>query len=87
MSVYIGSSFGYLTLESWTLAKIIQLATMDFCRSFLDRGNDPCGRQFDQTTQAARSVPANIAEGRPATSPPSRPRCGCSTWPVPVSAK
>ena len=25
--------------------------------------NDPCGRQYDQMTQAARSVPANIAEG------------------------
>lgn len=25
--------------------------------------NDPCGRQFDQMTQAARSAPANIAEG------------------------
>ena len=63
MAVYIGSSFGYLTLDSWTLAKIIQLATMDFCRNFLNRSNDPCGRQFDQPTQAARAVPANIAEG------------------------
>lgn len=29
----------------------------------LNRKNDPCGRQYDQMTQAARSVPANIAEG------------------------
>lgn len=63
MGVYIGSSFGYLTLDSWVMAKIIQLATMDFCRKFLNHLNDPCGRQFDQTTQAARSAAANIAEG------------------------
>lgn len=63
MGVYIGSSFGYLTLDSWVMAKIIQLATMDLCRKFLNHVNDPCGRQFDQTTQAARSAAANIAEG------------------------
>lgn len=45
------------------MANIIQLSTLDFCRRFLNRNNDPCGRQFDQMTQAARSVTANIAEG------------------------
>lgn len=63
MAVYIGSTYGYITLDSWVLAKIIQLATMNFCRKFLNRTNDPCGRQFDQTTQAARAASANIAEG------------------------
>ena len=55
--------FGYYWLDSWVLANIIQLATQDFCRRYLNRKNDPCGRQYDQMTQAARSVPANIAEG------------------------
>lgn len=55
--------FGYYWLDTWVLANIIQLATQDFCTRFLNHTNDPCGRQYDQMTQAARSAPANIAEG------------------------
>ena len=55
--------FGYYWLDIWVLGNVIQLATQDFCMRFLNHNNDPCGRQFDQMTQAARSVPANIAEG------------------------
>ena len=54
---------GYYWLDTWILANVIQLATQDFCRAFLTLQNDPCGRQFDQMTQAARSCTANIAEG------------------------
>lgn len=53
----------YYWLDTWTLANIIQLGTIDFCRKYLNRTNDPCGRQYDQMTQAARSGLANIAEG------------------------
>ena len=56
-------NFGYYWLDTWVLANIIQLATQDFCQRNLNRTNDPCGRQYDQMTQAARSVTANIAEG------------------------
>ena len=56
-------NFGYYWLDTWVLANVIQLATQDFCIRYLNRTNDPCGRQFDQMTQAARSAPANIAEG------------------------
>ena len=45
------------------MANVIQLATQDFCTRFLNHTNDPGGRQYDQMTQAARSAPANIAEG------------------------
>ena len=55
--------FGYYWLDTWVLANVIQLATQDFCIRHLNHTNDPCGRQFDQMTQAARSAPANIAEG------------------------
>lgn len=55
--------FGYYWLDTWVLGNVIQLATQDFCNRYLNRSNDPCGRQYDQMTQAARSVPANIAEG------------------------
>ena len=57
------NNFGYYWLDTWVLANVLQLATQDFCTRFLNRTNDPCGRQYDQMTQAARSVPANIAEG------------------------
>lgn len=56
-------NFGYYWLDTWVLANVIQLATQSFCMRHLNRTNDPCGRQFDQMTQAARSAPANIAEG------------------------
>ena len=55
--------FGYYWLDTWVLANVVQLATQDFCIRYLNHTNDPCGRQFDQMTQAARSAPANIAEG------------------------
>lgn len=57
------SRFGYYWLDTWVLANVIQLATQDFCSRFLNHSNDPGGRQYDQMTQAARSAPANIAEG------------------------
>ncbi len=57
------NNVGYYWLDSWVMANIIQLATQDFCKRFLNRTNDPCGRQYDQMTQAARSGQANIAEG------------------------
>lgn len=53
----------FFWLNTWVFANIIQLATQDFCKNFLNLRNDPCGRQFDQMTQAARSGVANIAEG------------------------
>ncbi|MCQ2974511.1 MAG: four helix bundle suffix domain-containing protein [Bacteroidales bacterium] len=54
---------GYYWLDSWIMANIIQLATQEFCSNYLNYKNDPCGRQYDQMTQAARSGQANIAEG------------------------
>lgn len=54
---------GYYWLNTWVMANIIQLATQEFCKRFLNLRNDPCGRLFDQMTQAARSGTANIAEG------------------------
>lgn len=58
-----GTTNSYMSLDAWILANIVQLATFDFCRRFLSPAADPCGRQFDQMTQAARSGQANIAEG------------------------
>lgn len=57
-------------LDSYLMASIIRLATIRFCERLLNRRNDPCGRQYDQMTQAARSGMANIIEGleRSATS-------------------
>lgn len=58
-----GGTGGYFRLDSWLLANIVQLGTQRFCATFLNRTNDPCGRQYDQMTQAARSGCANNAEG------------------------
>lgn len=62
MSLF-GGTGGYFRLDSWILANIVQLGTQRFCKRFLNRTNDPSGRQYDQMTQAARSGCANNAEG------------------------
>jgi len=69
---------GFRRLHSFTLATIIQIETLRFCRRFLtfdhrqagDKFYDPKGRQYDQMCQAARSGRQNIIEGseRSATS-------------------
>ena len=69
---------GFRRLHSFTLATIVQIETLRFCRRFLtfdhrETGSkffDPKGRQYDQMTQAARSGRQNIIEGseRSATS-------------------
>ena len=71
-------SGGFRKLHTFTLATIIQLDTLRFCRHFLTHDireadakfYDPKGRQYDQMTQAARSGRQNIIEGseRSATS-------------------
>jgi len=64
------NSTSYKRLDVYVLMNIIQLETLVFCRRFLSPANDPCGRQFDQMTQAARSGAKNLTEGseRQATS-------------------
>lgn len=68
---------GFRRLHSFTLATIVQVETLRFCRRFLTFNHretgkfyDPKGRQYDQMTQAARSGRQNIIEGseRSATS-------------------
>jgi len=62
---------GFRRLHSFTLATIVQLDTLRFCRRFLTQDPrkaggkfyDPKGRQYDQMTQAARSGRQNIIEG------------------------
>lgn len=62
---------GFRRLHSFTLATIVQIETLRFCRRFLtfdhrETGTkfyDPKGRQYDQMTQAARSGRQNIIEG------------------------
>lgn len=62
---------GFRKLHSFTLATIVQLETLRFCRRFLTFDHreadtkfyDPKGRQYDQMTQAARSGRQNIIEG------------------------
>ena len=58
-----GGTGGYFRLDSWVMANLVQLGTQRFCKQFLNRTNDPCGRLYDQMTQAARSGCANTAEG------------------------
>ena len=65
------NSTGYKRLDVYILMNVVQLETLVFCRRYLNyKTDDPCGRQFDQMTQAARSGVKNLTEGseREATS-------------------
>jgi four helix bundle suffix protein len=78
MSALFDKHGGFRRLHSFTLATIVQIETLRFCRRFLTHDvreagakfYDPKGRQYDQMTQAARSGRQNIIEGseRSATS-------------------
>ena len=58
------NSTGYKRLDVYILMNVIQLETLVFCRRYLNyKTDDPCGRQFDQMTQAARSGVKNLTEG------------------------
>ncbi len=63
MSKKFGSINGYMATQSWLWATIIQYFIEELCHRILDQNNDPQGRLYDQMTMAARSVPANLAEG------------------------
>lgn len=78
MPEFFDKKGGFRKLHSFTLATIIQLETLQFCRRFIthdvrhacNKFYDPKGRHYDQMTQAARSGRQNIIEGseRSATS-------------------
>lgn len=61
--IKFNSAPSYFWLNTWVLANIIELATQRFCDRFVDYKIDPGHRLYDQMTQAARSIRANIAEG------------------------
>lgn len=63
MAINIQFSQSFYWLNSWILANIIQLATQDFCDTFVDYTIDPGRRLYDQMVMAARCGVANIAEG------------------------
>ena len=71
MSELFDKHGGFRRLHSFTLATIVQIETLLFCRRFLTFDHretgakfyDPKGRQYDQMTQAARSGRQNIIEG------------------------
>lgn len=63
MSIKFSSAPSYFWLNSWVLANIIEISTQRFCDRFIDYRIDPGHRLYDQMTQAARSIRANIAEG------------------------
>ena len=61
--IKFNSAPSYFWLNTWVLANIIELSTQHFCDRFVDYKIDPGHRLYDQMTQAARSIRANIAEG------------------------
>ena len=72
--INIHSVNGYMTLRSWQLGNILQLATQGFCHRFVDYKEDPCGRLRDQMEMAARTVPISLKVPR-ATKRVMRQKC------------
>lgn len=54
---------GYRMLTSFTLATLIHLGTLRFCRKFISDREDPLGRRVGQMMDAARSGRQHIVEG------------------------
>ena len=71
MSELFDKHGGFRKLHSFTLATLVQLETLRFCRRFLTHDHrqapeklyDPKGRHYDQMSHAARSGRQNIIEG------------------------
>lgn len=63
MGISFSAAPSYFWLNAWVLSNIIEIATQDFCDRHIDYRIDPGHRLYDQMTQAARSIRANIAEG------------------------
>lgn len=63
MPINFSAAPSYFWLNTWVMANIIELATQSFCNRYVDYRIDPGHRLYDQMTQAARSIRANIAEG------------------------
>jgi len=69
---------GFRKLHSFTLATIVQLETLRFCRRFLTHDHresaaklyDPKGRHYDQMTQAARADARTSLKARNVRPPP-----------------
>ncbi len=63
MSQIYNKSGGYRRLHSFNFATIVHLATMSFCKRFIDWKEDPLGKTVGQMTGASRSGKQNIIEG------------------------
>ena len=80
MAIKFSSAPSYFWLNAWVLANIIELATQRFCDRFVDYKIDPGHRLYDQMTQAARSIRANIAEGSGRHETSLETRCVSRMW-------
>jgi len=72
MSELFDKHGGFRKLHSFTLATLVQLKTLRFCRRFLTHDHrearekfyDPKGRQYDQMTQKRKNAKVKLADGK-----------------------
>lgn len=63
MSKIYNKSGGYRKLHSFSVATIVHLGTMSFCKRFIDWKEDTLGKTVGQMVGASRSGKQNIIEG------------------------